>query len=61
MADRSDVELVAAADRDVSRLNAFSERYRVEGVYTDAMAMLEEVKPDLVAEMSPPTSAAGRT
>ena len=49
MADRSDVELVAAADRDVSRLNAFSERYGVEGVYTDAMAMLEEVKPDLVA------------
>lgn len=49
MADRSDVELVAAADRDVSRLNTFTERYGVEGVYTDAMAMLEEVKPDLVA------------
>ena len=49
MADRSDVELVAAADRDVSRLNAFTERYGAESVYTDAMAMLEEVKPDLVA------------
>ena len=49
MADRSDVELVAAADRDVSRLNTFTQRYGVEGVYTDAMAMLEEVKPDLVA------------
>ena len=42
MADRSDVELVAAADRDVSRLNTFSERYGAESVYTDAMAMLEE-------------------
>ena len=49
MADRSDVELVAAADRDVSRLNVFTERYGAESVYTDAMAMLEEVKPDLVA------------
>ena len=49
MADRSDVELVAAADRDLGRLNAFTERYGVESVYTDAMAMLEEVKPDLVA------------
>ena len=49
MADRSDVELVAAADRDVSRLNTFTERYGAESVYTDAMAMLEEVKPDLVA------------
>jgi hypothetical protein len=49
MVDRSDVELVAAADRDVSRLNVFTERYGAESVYTDAVAMLEEVKPDLVA------------
>ncbi len=49
MADRADVELVAAADRDHSRLEAFTKRYGAESVYTDALRMLEEVRPDIVA------------
>ena len=48
-ADRGDVELVAAADRDVSRLEVFEQRYGVKDVYTDAIAMLEEMKPEIVA------------
>ena len=48
-ADREDVELVAAADRDVGRLKVFTERYGTEEVYTDSMKMLEEVRPEIVA------------
>jgi hypothetical protein len=49
MSDRPDIDLVAAADRDESRLRAFSERYGVERVYTDAAAMLREERLDIVA------------
>lgn len=47
--DRPDVELVAAADRDGKRLNAFHERYGIDGLYTDADKMLRDERPDLVA------------
>ena len=47
--DRPDVELVAAADRDVKRLGAFTERYGISNVYTDAEEMLEKEKLDIVA------------
>ena len=46
---RPDTELVAAADRDPKRLDAFSERYGIDAVFTDAEAMLREVKPEIVA------------
>ena len=46
---RPDTELVAAADRDTKRLDAFSERYGIDAVFTDAEAMLREVKPEIVA------------
>jgi len=47
--DRSEVELVAAADRDVKRLDVFKERYGIAAVYTDAEEMLRQEKPDIVA------------
>ena len=47
--DRPDVELIAAADRDVKRLGAFTERYGISNVYTDAEEMLEKEKLDIVA------------
>ncbi len=47
--DRSDVELVAAADRDVKRLKIFTERYGIDAVYEDAVEMLHQERPDIVA------------
>jgi len=47
--DRPDVELVTAADRDVKRLDAFTQRYGVSNVYTDAEEMLKKEKLDIVA------------
>ena len=47
--DRPDVELVAAADRDPSRLKTFEERYGVQGLYADAAEMLRKEKLDIVA------------
>ncbi len=46
--DRPEVELVAGADRDRNRLEAFRHRYGVEALYTDAEAMLREERPDIV-------------
>ena len=46
---RPEVDLVAAADRDVKRLKIFSERYGIDTVYEDASAMLLKEKPDIVA------------
>ena len=48
-ADRPDVELVAAAERDEKRLAVFAERYGATGLYTDAADMLREADLDLVA------------
>ena len=48
-ADRPDVELVAAAERDEKRLAVFAERYGATGLYTDAAEMLREARLDLVA------------
>ncbi len=47
--DRPDVELVAAAERDVKRLRAFRERYGVVSLYDDAGDMLAIERPDIVA------------
>lgn len=47
--DRPEIDLVAAADRDSKRLEAFSERYGIEAVYTDAVDMLAAEKLDIVA------------
>ena len=47
--DRPDVELVTAADRDVKRLDAFTQRYGNSNVYTDAEEMLKKEKLDIVA------------
>ena len=49
LADRPEIDLVAAAERDPRRLAAFRERYRVEAVYTDASEMLHAERPEIVA------------
>ena len=49
MADRPDIELIAAAERDRKRLAAFQQRYGVDAVYTDAREMLEIERPEIVA------------
>ena len=49
LSDRPEIELVAAAERDHKRLAAFGERYGVQALYTDAMEMLRQEKPDIVA------------
>jgi hypothetical protein len=49
LADRPDIELVAAAERDRKRLAAFQARYDVEALYTDARQMLETERPEIVA------------
>lgn len=46
---RPEVELIAGADRDPRRLQAFSERYGIQALYTDAVEMLRREKPDIVA------------
>lgn len=47
--NRPEVNLVAGADRDRKRLQAFSERYGIKAVYTDAAEMLRQERPDIVA------------
>ena len=47
--DRPEVELVAAAERDHNRLQAFGSRYEIEALYTDAVEMLRQEQPDIVA------------
>ena len=47
--DRPEIDLVAAADRDPKRLRAFSDRYGIDAVYTDAVEMLRQEKLDIVA------------
>ena len=49
LADRADIELIAAAERDGRRLAAFVERYGVDALYTDARQMLEKERPEIVA------------
>ena len=57
LADRDEIDLVAAADRDVKRLSAFTERYGIDSVYTDAEEMLKNENLDIVAI---PTNTKGR-
>lgn len=47
--DRPEIDLVAAADRDVKRLRAFRERYGVVALYDDAGDMLAIERPDIVS------------
>ena len=47
--DRPEFELVAAAERDPTRRNAFIERYGVDNVYDDAEEMLRKEKLEIVA------------
>ena len=49
LANRPEVELVAGAERDQSRLAVFGERYGVTALYTDAAEMLRNERPDIVA------------
>ena len=44
-----EVDLVAAADRDAKRLAAFTQRYGIAAVYTDAAEMLAKERLDIVA------------
>ena len=46
--DRPEVELVAAAERDQRRRDAFQERYGITAVYADAEEMLHKEKLDIV-------------
>ena len=46
--DRPDVDLIAAAERDVKRLAAFKQRYGIDVIYTDAVEMLEKERPEIV-------------
>ncbi|MAE60212.1 MAG: hypothetical protein CMJ49_02530 [Planctomycetaceae bacterium] len=46
--NRPDVDLIAAAERDVKRLAAFKKRYGVDAIYTDAVEMLEKERPEIV-------------
>src|SRR5207249_3478542 len=56
--DRPEVSLVAGADRDPKRLQAFAERYGVSTLYTDAVEMLRREKLDIVAITTPSRRAA---
>ena len=47
--DRPEIDLIAAAERDVKRLRAFRERYGVVSLYDDAEDMLAIERPDIVA------------
>ena len=43
------LEVVAGADIDAGKRQAFKERWGVEAVYDDYLAMIEQEKPDIVA------------
>jgi predicted dehydrogenase len=47
--DRPEVELVAGAERDTSRLKVFGERYGIKALYSDAIEMMRKEKLDIVA------------
>jgi hypothetical protein len=47
--DRPEVELVAGAERDPKRLAVFGERYGIKALYSDAIAMIQKEKLDIVA------------
>lgn len=50
------VALVAVCDSDPARAEDFAARFAIPRVYTDAAAMLDAEKPDLVDIISPPPS-----
>ena len=50
------VELAAICDLDTERLAEAKTRARAAAVYTDAIAMLDEIKPDIVDIATPPAT-----
>jgi predicted dehydrogenase len=51
-----EVDFVATCDRDEGKARAYAERFGVPAVYTDAGAMLDRERPDLVDIVTPPES-----
>jgi D-apiose dehydrogenase len=51
-----EVDLVAVCDRDEGKARAYAERWGIPAVYTDAGAMLDETRPDLVDIATPPAT-----
>lgn len=49
LAQHPNVQLVAGAERDATRLNAFGRRYGINALYSDAAQMLEDQSLDIVA------------
>ena len=49
MWDRPEVDLVAGAERDPRRLQAFGERYGIQALYADATQMLRQERLDILA------------
>ena len=47
--DRPEIDLIAAVDRDQTRLEAFCKRYGIDALYTDAGQMLASERPQIVA------------
>ena len=50
------VTLVAVCDADRAKAEGFAQKFGIPGVYTDAAAMLDAERPDLVDIVSPPPS-----
>ena len=48
-----EVEVVATADPDTSRLEEVGAQYKIKNLYTDHRKMLEEQKPDIVSVATP--------
>jgi predicted dehydrogenase len=52
----AEVELAALSNRDPAKGRAMAERYGVARVFSDPIAMLDAVKPDLVDIITPPAT-----
>lgn len=52
------VKLVAAADLDSARVQAFAKRFPIPDTFTDYPAMLQAIRPDLVLIATPPAQHA---
>jgi len=51
----SEIELVAACDRDRARLDDYGERFGIGALYEDFEEMLAQEQPDIVHIVTPPT------
>jgi predicted dehydrogenase len=52
----ADVDLVAVCDTDAAKARAYAERFGVPEVFTDAVSMLDRIRPDLVDIATPPAT-----